>query len=127
MAEIHVRDRNRIMAALTSIAMLVLIGTVTTHYLESWSWVDSFYFTAMTVTTVGHGELYPSGDATKILQVLLAFAGVMIVVYSMSVVGSIFFRQTSSSPVAKEIAQRVHKMREHGLHQFGRRAQKKRQ
>ncbi len=106
MPDMSGRDRVRIVAALTTVAMLLAIGTTTVHYLEGWSWVDSMYFTAMTVTTVGHGELYPTSEASKIMAVMLAFGGIMIVVYSMSVVGSIFFRSR-----VKGVHERIRRMR----------------
>jgi voltage-gated potassium channel len=108
MLHITEKDRERILVALSTVAALVAIGTLTMRYAEGWSWVDSFYFTTMTVTTVGHGELYPTSDASKIIQSLLAFAGVMMVVYSMSVVGRIYFRQAESFPVTKEITAKMH-------------------
>ncbi|CAN5863566.1 hypothetical protein BH23ACT4_BH23ACT4_07370 [soil metagenome] len=44
--------------------------------LEGWSWVDSFYFTVVTLTTVGYGDLAPSGDISKLFTVFLIVAGV---------------------------------------------------
>jgi lysylphosphatidylglycerol synthetase-like protein (DUF2156 family) len=114
MPEISHKDTRRIAAAISAVAGLVTVGTVSIHYLERWPWIDCFYFVSMTVSTVGHGELYPTNDATKIVSSLLAFAGVMIVVYSMSVVGSIFFRQAEKGNVARKIASGIEKGRKAG-------------
>jgi len=111
MPQLTNRDIRRIAVALSAVAGLIAVGAYTVHRLEGWGWVDSFYFTTMTVSTVGHGELYPSTDATKILQSLLALAGVMVVVYSMSVVGSIFFRRAEGSHAAGKFARRIEKGR----------------
>ena len=31
------------------------MGTVVYHYLEGWSWIDSLYFSIITLTTIGYG------------------------------------------------------------------------
>ena len=62
-------------------AMLVLlVGTVLFHWLEGWSWVDAFYFCAITLFTIGYGDLTPTTDLTKILTVLYAFNGIGVLV-----------------------------------------------
>ena len=33
----------------------LLTGTLVYHLLEDWSWVDSLYFSVVTLTTVGYG------------------------------------------------------------------------
>jgi hypothetical protein len=55
---------------------LLAAGTVTFHYIEGWSWVDSFYFSSVAGTTVGFGDLAPTTDASKLLSVLYIFLGV---------------------------------------------------
>ena len=53
---------------LTVIAAGVLfVGTVFYHHAESWSYVDSFYFSVTTLTTVGYGDLVPTTDVGKLL------------------------------------------------------------
>ena len=64
---------------LFSLFSLILgIATVFYRYLEGWSWVDSFYFSATTLTTIGHAELLPSSDLSKIFTVILVFIGVTV-------------------------------------------------
>ena len=62
-------------------AFFVLILAIATGFYrlaEGWSWVDSFYFSATTLTTIGHAELLPSSDFSKIFTVLLVFIGVTV-------------------------------------------------
>ncbi len=58
---------------------LLVVGTVVYHYLEGWSWVDSFYFCTVAVTTVGFGDLHPTSDASKLFTVFYIFAGISLV------------------------------------------------
>ena len=55
---------------LVAVVVVVMgIGTVVYHVLEDWSWIDSFYFSVVTLTTVGYGDLAPSTDASKLFTV----------------------------------------------------------
>ena len=60
---------------LLSLATL-LVGTLFYHSAENWTWVDSFYFSSITLTTVGYGDLYPTTDLSKIFTVLYAILGI---------------------------------------------------
>ena len=37
----------------TSLVSIILIGTVFFHYVEDWTWVDSYFFTVVTLSTGG--------------------------------------------------------------------------
>lgn len=50
-------------------------GTVFFHYIEGWSWLDSYFFTVVTISTVGYGELVPATAAGKIGTTFLIFGG----------------------------------------------------
>lgn len=62
-----------------SALFLIAAGTIGYHFLEDWSWVDAFYFSAVAVTTVGFGDLTPSTDAAKLFTVGYIFAGIGII------------------------------------------------
>ena len=59
-----------------TLILLVIGGTVMFHYLEpTFTWIQAFYFTVTTITTVGYGDLVPSNDFTRLavsLYILLA-------------------------------------------------------
>lgn len=64
--------------ALTLLAMLVLIiagGTVFFHHVEGWSWLDSYFFTVVTLSTVGYGELVPATPMGKIGTTVFILVG----------------------------------------------------
>lgn len=74
------QESRRTLRLLAGAALSVLVtGTVVYHLLEGWSWVDSFYFSTVCVTTVGFGDLTPSSDAAKLFTVAYIFAGISIV------------------------------------------------
>jgi len=65
------------------IAAVLGIGTVVYHYLEDWGWFDSLYFSVITLTTVGYGDLAPSTTASKLFTMVYLGIGI-------SLLGAIF-------------------------------------
>lgn len=60
------------------IGLLVsLIGgaTVFFHYVEGWGWIDSYFFTVVTLSTVGYGNLVPVTAIGKIATTALIILG----------------------------------------------------
>ena len=55
---------------------VVILGTVVFHLLEKWSWIDSLYFTVITLATVGYGDLTPTTPVGKLFAVIFVISGV---------------------------------------------------
>ena len=82
---------------LATIVALLLIGTFSLHYLEDWSYVDSFYFSTITLTTVGYGDISPSKDSTKIFVSFYAMIGIGIMLYALgSIIGKNIVRHSGN-------------------------------
>ena len=60
-------------------ASTVLIGTVFYHIIEKWSWVNSYYFSVVSLTTVGYGDLAPTTNAGKIFTTFYLIIGISII------------------------------------------------
>lgn len=56
--------------------MILLMGTLTYHYLEGWGIIDSLYFSVVTLTTIGYGDFTPKTDAGKLFTVLYIIVGI---------------------------------------------------
>ena len=61
------------------VASFVVAGTVFYTNIESWRAFDALYFSVMTLTTVGYGDLAPVTDAGKLFTVFFVFGGLGIV------------------------------------------------
>ncbi len=59
--------------------------------------MDSFYFTSMTMLTIGYGDITPHTDAGKIASVIFAFIAVGIALYSVNLIARLAFRQRLES------------------------------
>ncbi|MBT8232405.1 MAG: two pore domain potassium channel family protein [Saprospiraceae bacterium] len=59
--------------------IVIAIGTVAFRYLEGWSWIDSVYFSIITLTTVGYGDFSPQTDAGKLFTIGYIIMGVGII------------------------------------------------
>ncbi|NAT10592.1 two pore domain potassium channel family protein [ANME-1 cluster archaeon AG-394-G06] len=55
---------------------VVTVGTVVFHLLEKWSWIDSLYFTIITLATIGYGDLVPTTPVGKLVTVIFVIVGV---------------------------------------------------
>lgn len=77
--------------AITTVTILSAIigtGTVLFKYLEDWTWIQSFYFTIITITTVGYGDLVPTRDTTRLITAIFIIGGVGIAAAVVSLYGS---------------------------------------
>ncbi|MBT9584912.1 potassium channel protein [bacterium] len=64
--------------------VLLLTGTIGYRLLCHLSWLDSFYFTVITMSTVGYREVGELDAAGKIFTIGLIFSGVGVLAYSVS-------------------------------------------
>ncbi len=68
--------RLRIRLGLALLAALLLFSVFGFMHAEHLSFVDALYFSVVTVTTVGYGDIHPSSPVGKILATVLILSGV---------------------------------------------------
>lgn len=66
-------------ALLVTAMVTIAVGTVVYMYLEGWSPIDAFYFSVVTLATVGFGDLHPTTDPAKLFTVLYIISGLGII------------------------------------------------
>lgn len=54
---------------------ILIIGTIFYHELEGWSWIDSLYFSVITLTTIGFGDFAPQTTGGKIFTMIYIVVG----------------------------------------------------
>lgn len=77
----------------STVVAMMAFGTLAYHELEKWDYVDSFYFTGVTLTTIGYGDLYPTTELSKIFTVFFAFGGVGILAAALSIIAGTYFEK----------------------------------
>lgn len=70
---------------------LICVGILLFTYFEGWSLVDAFYFTVMTVTTVGYGDLVPTHDISKIVTACYSLISIPLVLFMFTYVAREYF------------------------------------
>lgn len=65
---------------LVALAIFTLgLGTVVYRFIEQLSWVDAYYFSVVTLITVGYGDITPQTDFGKIFTTFYIIIGVGII------------------------------------------------
>ena len=83
------KHRNNLILTLAGLIIIfLLIGTYSYHILEGWDYIDSLYFSTVTLTTIGYGDLYPTNNASKLFTVFFILSGVGILLFTLTVISS---------------------------------------
>ena len=82
------RISTEIFIAYTTLLGWMAIGTIVFHRLESWTWIQSFYFSVVTITTVGYGDFTPTNDLSRLFTAIYILVGVSIGLVTLSLIGS---------------------------------------
>ncbi len=107
-------------AAATAAAGVVITGTLGFMWIESWSPLDAFYMTVITLSTVGYGEVQPLSPTGRLFTVFLIGGGVATLGYSFGALA----QWITEAPVQRQ-ERRIRRMKDHiivcGFGRMGRR------
>ncbi len=73
---------------LITAALLLMAGTVLFAWIEGFSPLDAFYFSFITLSTIGYGDLSPSTDLGKIVTVIYGIAGLGVIAALVSAIAT---------------------------------------
>lgn len=88
-------------AACSSLILLMTTGTIVYRYLEDWTWIQSLYFSVVTLTTVGYGDLHPTSDASRLFTVGYILLGVSIALAATAVIGRSYLKRREDKILMK--------------------------
>ncbi len=74
----------KVLLTLALILLIVSFGTIGYMVIEGWNFLDSFYMTVITLTTVGFGEVHKLSDPGRLFTIVLIIGGVGTVFYALS-------------------------------------------
>ncbi len=78
-------QNRKLLFALSAIVGLVAFGTIGFKLLLELAWFDCFYFTLITITTIGYGEPPGMTEAARVFTSALIILGVSTIGYSFSI------------------------------------------
>tara|TARA_Y100000310_G_scaffold306148_1_gene347003 strand:- start:695 stop:1030 length:336 start_codon:yes stop_codon:yes gene_type:complete len=84
---------NRITISIVIFLGIILWGGFAYNQIEDWRYLDSVYFTVITVTTIGYGDFSPQTDLGKLFTIGFSFLGIAMAFYFFSLLGRFMFRK----------------------------------
>jgi voltage-gated potassium channel len=82
--------------------LFIVTGTLGYHFIEGLSLFHSLYFTIITLTTIGYGDIVPQSDGGRLFTIFLALGGIFMLFY----VATEAVRMTIGGEVQKALGRR---------------------
>ncbi|MCF1710601.1 potassium channel family protein [Tabrizicola sp. J26] len=87
----------RFLALLFFTTLIASAGAFAFRLLEGWSLIDSFYFSVVSMATVGYGDLAPKTPAGRIFTIGFLLVGIGMFVLTVSTLAEIVIREIRRS------------------------------
>jgi len=105
-------ERNIIISILLILG-IILIGSIGYMKLENLNFLDALYFTIVTVSSVGYGDIYPKTEESKIFSIFIILVGVSSLFYlGASIISTIVEGKITSFIIWHSLA-KIRKMKNH--------------
>ncbi len=102
----HKANRHlQVAGAIFAFFSLIVAGTLLFHTIEDWTWAEAFYFSVVTLTTVGYGDLVPTTDESRIAAAIFIIFGVAIAVSAIGVIGAMYLNKRENK-IKKRVTKR---------------------
>ena len=87
---------------LLTTSIVISFGSIVYHYLEGWTWIDSIYFSVITLTTIGYGDFSPQTDEGKLFTIFYIVIGIGIILSFINTVYNHYTVVKSNDKPSKE-------------------------
>lgn len=89
---------DRIRGLLMLTFAMIAVASLFYWYVEGWSYLDSVYFSVITIATVGYGDLSPQTALGKVFTIGYIFAGLGLFVAAASSIADSIIRSNRGDP-----------------------------
>ena len=104
---------SKITVAILLLLLVFMTGVVGFHFFSDYSWIDAFYMTVITVTTVGYGEVMSLSPQEKVFVSLLIISSIFIVGYAISVITEYILSKNIGILRQKRVQKKLESMHDH--------------
>lgn len=100
--------------AISLIILVYLAGVMGFKIIYDYTWVDAFYMTVITITTVGFGEVHPLSPSEKIFTSLFIVSSIFIVGYAIKVISEYILSKNNIGNLRqKKVQKKVNSLENH--------------
>lgn len=92
----HMRIKSQKQATVLLVIFVLGFSTIFFRFVEGWVWFDAFYFSIITMSTVGYGNIVPVTFLGKVGVIFLIFFGVGTL--------ALMFQIIASDAIAKRVS-----------------------
>ncbi|RCW91624.1 potassium channel family protein [Winogradskyella arenosi] len=122
--------RSKIYTAILLLGILLCIGVLGYRFIAGYVWLDAFYMTVITVTTVGFAEVNPLDTPSKVFTIFLILTSVVIVGYAISIITEYILNRNNLEDIKqRKMLKKIEEMSNHiiicGFGRNGKQAAKK--
>ncbi len=104
---------SKITVALLLLLLVFMVGVIGFRFFSDYSWIDAFYMTVITITTVGYGEVMPLSPSEKVFVSLLIISSIFIVGYAISVTTEYILSKNTGILRQKKVQKKLESMHNH--------------
>ena len=98
---------SKIYVAVLLLLAVFIAGVFGYKFISEYSWIDAFYMTVITITTVGFGEVVPLDDVDKLFTSVLILSSIFILAYAISVITEYMLSKNNIGNLREK---RIHKI-----------------
>lgn len=106
--------QSKITGAILLLILVFLVGSFGFALFFGYTWIDAFYMTVITITTVGFGELHPMSPVEKMFTSFLILSSIFIVGYAISVISEYILSKSNIGNLRiKKVQKKIDQLQDH--------------
>ncbi|MFV0493376.1 MAG: potassium channel family protein [Pseudorhodobacter sp.] len=79
-------------------AALITLASMVYHWVEGWGWIDAVYFSVITISTIGYGDLTPQTNIGKVFTIFYVIIGLGLFVAAVTAIANSIISRAGRRP-----------------------------